>query len=53
MTAEAAISEIAKTLTTIQSNKRSNRARKLLQDLIAGGHLSSELVNDEGWIWLA
>lgn len=52
MTVDAAISEIAQTLTTIQSNRRSNRARKLLEDLTTGGHLSSGLVDDEGWIWL-
>ena len=53
MTVEAAVSEIAKTLTTIESNRRNNRARKLLGDLTTGGHLSSGLVGDEGWIWLA
>lgn len=52
MSVEAAVFEIAKTLTTIESNRRNNRARKLLGDLTAGGHLSSELVGDEGWIWL-
>ena len=52
MTVDATISKIAQTLTTIQSNRRSNRARKLLEDLTTGGHLSSELVDDEGWIWL-
>ena len=52
ITVDAAISEIAQTLTTIQSNRRSNRARKLLEDLTTGGHLSSGLVDDEGWIWL-
>ena len=52
MTVEAAVSEIAKTLTTIESNRRNNRARKLLGDLTTGGHLSSGLVDDEGWIWL-
>jgi hypothetical protein len=53
MNVDAAISEIAKTLTTIQSNRRSNRARKLLEDLTTGGHLSSGLIDDEGWIWLS
>ena len=53
MTVEAGVSEIAKTLTTIASNRRTNRARQLLGNLSADGHLSSELVNDEGWIWLA
>jgi len=53
MKVDTAISEIAKTLTTTQSNRRNNRARKLLEDLTTGGHLSSALVDDEGWIWLA
>ena len=51
MPVDAAITEIAQTLTTIQSKRRSNRARKLLEDLTTGGHLSSGLVDDEGWIW--
>lgn len=50
--AEAAVTTIAQTLTTISSNKRSNRARQILGSLTNGGFLSSELVNDEGWIWL-
>lgn len=53
MTVEAGVSEIAKTLTTVASNRRTNRARQLLGNLSADEHLSSELVNDEGWIWLA
>ena len=53
MSVEAAIPELAMTLTTIESNRRNNRARKLLEDLTTGGHLSSGLVDDEGWIWLA
>ena len=52
MPVDAAITKIAQTLTTIQSKRRSNRARKLLEDLTTGGHLSSGLVDDEGWIWL-
>ena len=52
ITSEAAISEIAKTLIATASNKRTNRARQLLSSLIGGGFVSSELVNDEGWIWL-
>jgi hypothetical protein len=53
MAVEAAVAEIAKTLTTIASNKRTNRARQLLGGLTTGGYLSSELIDDEGWIWLA
>jgi archaellum biogenesis ATPase FlaH len=52
MTVDAGISEIAKTLTTIAVNKRNNRARQLLGGLTADGHLSSALINDEGWLWL-
>lgn len=52
MTVDAAISEIAQTLTTIQSNRRTNRARQLLGNLTTDRHLSSGLVDDEGWIWL-
>jgi hypothetical protein len=53
MTVEAAVSEIANSLIATPSNKRNNSARQLLGSLMAGGFLSSELVNDEGWIWLA
>lgn len=49
---EDAVTEIARTLITIAANKRSNRARKILGDLNARGFLSSELVKDEGWVWL-
>jgi archaellum biogenesis ATPase FlaH len=52
MTVDAAVSEITKTLTTIAANKRTNRARQLLGGLTTDGHLSSALINDEGWIWL-
>lgn len=52
MTVDVGISDIAKTLTTIATNKRTNRARQLLGGLTTDGHLSSSLINDEGWIWL-
>lgn len=52
MTVEAAVSEIANSLTTIASNKRTNSARQLLGSLTTGGHLSSELIKGEGWVWL-
>jgi len=54
MTVEAAISELISSplLIATPQNKRSNRARKLLEDLTTGGHLSSGLVDDEGWVWL-
>ena len=51
ITTEVAVTAIAQTLTTISSNKRNNRARQILGGLTNGGFLSSELVDDEGWIW--
>ena len=52
MAVDDGVSEIAKTLTTVPANKRTNRARQLLGSLTADGHLSTALINDEGWIWL-
>ena len=52
ITSEAAVSVIAQTLTNYASNKRNNRARQILGSLTTGSFLSSELVNDEGWVWL-
>jgi hypothetical protein len=52
MAVEAAITVIASTLITTPSNKRTNRARQILGSLTNGGYLSSELVKDEGWVWL-
>jgi len=49
---EDAISQLASTLTTIAANKRSNRARTLVSDLISGRHLETGLELDEGWLWL-
>jgi len=52
ITVEAAVFEIAKSLPAIAANKRNNNARRLLGGLISGGFLSSELIDDEGWVWL-
>jgi hypothetical protein len=49
---EDAVLDLARTLTTARSNQRNNRARKIIQDLVLGGHLRSELDGDEGWLWL-
>lgn len=49
---EVAITTIARKLTTVPPNKRSNRARALLDNLIDKGYLSSKLINDEGWVCL-
>jgi hypothetical protein len=43
---------VAATLTTVDKNKRKNRAGQIIQSLISGGHLGSGLENDEGWLWL-
>jgi hypothetical protein len=52
ITVEAAVSEIVNSFPAVVSNKRKNNARQILGSLIAAGYLSSELINDEGWIWL-
>ncbi len=52
LTTEDCVKAIANTLTTIQSNKRNNRGRQILGTLIANGFLSSELIDDVGWVWL-
>ena len=49
---EDAVTRIARTLTTTVANKRSNRARGILKGLIDGGHISTDLEGDEGWLWL-
>ena len=50
--AEDCVTAIANTLTALQSNKRNNRARLILGTLTANGFLSSELIDDVGWVWL-
>jgi len=52
ITVEAAVIEIVKSLPAIAANKRNNNSRRLLSGLIGGGFLSSELIDDEGWVWL-
>lgn len=49
---EDAITLIAKTLTTIEPNKRSNRARGVIDSLLMNGFIRSGLEGDEGWLWL-
>ena len=53
ITIEQSIASVADSLVTYQSNKRKNRARKIVDDLIKGGHFASGLEGDEGWLWLA
>lgn len=50
--AEDAVTVVIETLATVEPNKRSNRARKLVQDLLTSGHLLSGLEGDDGWVWL-
>lgn len=48
-----AITMVANTMTTDAPNKRKNRAKSVLDSLIAGGFLTSGLEADEGWIWMS
>ena len=50
--AEDCVAAIANTLTAIQSNKRNHRARQILGTLAANSFLSSEIIDDVGWVWL-
>jgi archaellum biogenesis ATPase FlaH len=50
--AEDCVAAIANTLTAIQSNKRNHRARQILGTLTANSFLSSEIIDDVGWVWL-
>ena len=44
---------VSASLTTYAANKRNNRARQLINDLVMGDHLLSGLDDDdEGWLWL-
>jgi hypothetical protein len=47
-----AVTSISVGLTTTPKNKRNNRAKTLIDDLIKGGYLGTGLdVSDEGWVW--
>ena len=50
---ELAVSEVSKNLGATLKNKRSNRARAIVNSLITGGFLSCKLIGDEGVIKLA
>jgi hypothetical protein len=52
MKADAAVLHIVTTLGHAEKNKRNNRARTLLNDLVKGGYLGSGLEGDDGWVWL-
>ena len=49
---DEAVCAIAVNLTTVQQNKRSNRARTILESLILGGFLATALEGGDGWVWL-
>ena len=49
---EDAISEVAATLTAVETNKRRNRARTLVRGLTEGGYLQSAIDDaGEAWLW--
>lgn len=52
LSTEDAVTAIIDTLASVRQNQRSNRARSLLQGLLAGGHLLSGLEGEDGWVWL-
>lgn len=47
-----AIMLLAGTLSTIATNKRTNRARTIVTSLTQGGYFSTGIELDEGWLWL-
>ncbi len=49
---EDSILKVAGTLTGYPANKRTNRARAIVQSLMDGHYLSSGLDGDEAWVWL-
>jgi hypothetical protein len=52
LNAEIAVLSIVATIGHVQQNKRNNRARTLLDDLVKGGYMGSGLEGDDGWVWL-
>jgi len=52
LTMADAINHIASSVyATIESNKRRNRARKSIQDLIKGGYILADEHDGDIWIW--
>jgi hypothetical protein len=47
---EDATLAVSGTLTAIQTNRRNNRARALIQGLLNSGHLMADIVNGDDWI---
>ena len=54
ITVDSAIDEVKAGLSTVEVSKRSNRAKKIVDDLVAKGflHTGIDPVTDEGWLWL-
>ena len=52
MRVDEAIEAVAESLVTLEKKRRRNRARKLVQDLLGGGHLQTGTEpDDECWLW--
>lgn len=49
---EDAVAAVIDKLVTVETHKRSNRARTLVQDLLTSGHMLSGFEGDVGWVWL-
>lgn len=51
---DSAIDAVKAGLSTVDAGKRSNRAKKIVDDLVAKGFLRTGIdsVTDEGWLWL-
>ena len=51
---DSAIDVVKAGLSTVDASKRSNRAKKIVDDLVAKGflHTGIDSVTDEGWLWL-
>ena len=52
MKVEDLIADVASTLATVATNKRTNRARNIIKGLVDDGHLGSGIEENEGWLWL-
>ena len=54
ITVDSAIDEVKAGLSTVEVSKRSNRAKKIVDNLVAKGFLRTGIdsVTDEGWLWL-
>ena len=52
--ADSGIDVVKAGLSTVDSSKRNNRAKKIINDLVGNGflHTGIDSVTDEGWLWL-